>query len=540
MWPRIQLPWFLCSLICAGIAMTLSADVCHGEECHLILLQQKKALHSTLQEQDNNDDGPAEEAILGYLLDTMHKAQEAQARQQAVAEWVASHQQGGNDSNTTVAENASESNSTKSNATESNSTEGNSTDSNATESNSTEGNSTESNATESNSTEGNSTESNGTEGNATESNSTEGNSTESNATESNSTEGNSTESNATESNGTEGNSTDSNGTEGNATESISTEGNSTESNATESNSTNGNSTESNATESNSTQGNSTQSNATESNSTEGNSTESNATESNSTDGNSTESNATESNSTDGNSTESKDNSTESNSTEGSSTDKASSKNATSESKENGTNATNESSCRDDKYCPQETGCGSSRTFHPVRTGPQLTAFLENFCNLFSLLHEPEADNQTYRGGCSSPQVCDLERKDVNFDLIKVEGKVGGKLEDTCLIQGIVVDKDFSHPQMPKVVKDAKMAILTCPFEPPKPKTKHKLDIRTGEDYKKLYEHEQKYFREQIRLIQESGANLVICQWGFDDEANHLLFQNKLPAVRRSDLLFPGS
>lgn len=128
-------------------------------------------------------------------------------------------------------------------------------------------------------------------------------------------------------------------------------------------------------------------------------------------------------------------------------------------------------------------------------------------------------------------VCDLERKDVNFDLIKVEGKVGGKLEDTCLIQGIVVDKDFSHPQMPKQVKDANMAILTCPFEPPKPKTKHKLDIRTGEDYKKLYEHEQKYFREQIRLIQESGANLVICQWGFDDEANHLLFQNKLPAVR---------
>jgi len=128
-------------------------------------------------------------------------------------------------------------------------------------------------------------------------------------------------------------------------------------------------------------------------------------------------------------------------------------------------------------------------------------------------------------------VCDLQRKDVNFDLIKVEGKVGGKLEDTCLIQGIVVDKDFSHPQMPKSVKDAKMAILTCPFEPPKPKTKHKLDIRSGEDYKKLHDHEQKYFRDQIKLIQDAGANLVICQWGFDDEANHLLFQNKLPAVR---------
>lgn len=128
-------------------------------------------------------------------------------------------------------------------------------------------------------------------------------------------------------------------------------------------------------------------------------------------------------------------------------------------------------------------------------------------------------------------VADLARSDVNFDLIKVEGKVGGKLEDTTLIQGIIVDKDFSHPQMPKVVKDAKMAILTCPFEPPKPKTKHKLDIRSAEDYKRLHEHEQQYFRDQIKFIKEAGANLVICQWGFDDEANHLLYQQKLPAVR---------
>merc|ERR1719343_1007020 len=128
-------------------------------------------------------------------------------------------------------------------------------------------------------------------------------------------------------------------------------------------------------------------------------------------------------------------------------------------------------------------------------------------------------------------VADLQRQDVNFELIKVEGKVGGKLEDTCLIRGITVDKDFSHPQMPKVVKDAKMAILTCPFEPPKPKTKHKLDIRSAEDYKKLHEQEQEYFRTQIKCLKDCGANLVICQWGFDDEANHLLYQNKLPAVR---------
>jgi len=128
-------------------------------------------------------------------------------------------------------------------------------------------------------------------------------------------------------------------------------------------------------------------------------------------------------------------------------------------------------------------------------------------------------------------VANLERSDVNFDLIKTEGKVGGKLEDTTLIRGIVVDKDFSHPQMPKVLNDVKMAILTCPFEPPKPKTKHKLDIRSAEDYKKVYENEQAYFRKQIAHIKEAGANLAICQWGFDDEANHLLYQQKLPAVR---------
>jgi len=95
----------------------------------------------------------------------------------------------------------------------------------------------------------------------------------------------------------------------------------------------------------------------------------------------------------------------------------------------------------------------------------------------------------------------------------------------------VIDKEFSHPQMPKVLKDTKMAILTCPFEPPKPKTKHKVDIKTVEAYKKLAEQEQEYFRDMVKKIKDSGANLVICQWGFDDEANHLLLQNNLPAVR---------
>ncbi|XP_074604200.1 chaperonin containing TCP1 subunit 5 [Brevipalpus obovatus] len=128
-------------------------------------------------------------------------------------------------------------------------------------------------------------------------------------------------------------------------------------------------------------------------------------------------------------------------------------------------------------------------------------------------------------------VADFDRRDVDFELIKVEGKQGGRLEDSVLVKGVVVDKNFSHPQMPKQVKDAKIAILTCPFEPPKPKTKHKLDVKNVEDYRALRKYEQEKFEEMVRMVKDAGANLVICQWGFDDEANHLLLQRELPAVR---------
>ncbi len=84
-------------------------------------------------------------------------------------------------------------------------------------------------------------------------------------------------------------------------------------------------------------------------------------------------------------------------------------------------------------------------------------------------------------------VADLERKDVDFELIKVDGKVGGALEDTIPVKGVIVDKDFSHPQMPSEVRDAKIAILTCALSRPSPKTKHRLDITSVEEFKKLRE-----------------------------------------------------
>merc|ERR1719359_59655 len=58
-----------------------------------------------------------------------------------------------------------------------------------------------------------------------------------------------------------------------------------------------------------------------------------------------------------------------------------------------------------------------------------------------------------------------------------------------------------------------------------------MDVRSADEYRALHVAEQKYFTDMVETIKKSGANLVICQWGFDDEANHLLYQQKLPAVR---------
>jgi len=160
----------------------------------------------------------------------------------------------------------------------------------------------------------------------------------------------------------------------------------------------------------------------------------------------------------------------------------------------------------------------------------LLSFL--FSSLLKLYSVSKASDKFARIAVDSVlSVADLERRDVDFELIKVDGKVGGSLEDTSLVHGVVIDKDFSHPQMPRTVKDAKIAILTCPFEPPRPKTKHKLDITSVEEYKKLEVYEKEKFAEMIKYVKDCGANLVICQWGFDDEANHLLLQHDLPAVR---------
>lgn len=58
-----------------------------------------------------------------------------------------------------------------------------------------------------------------------------------------------------------------------------------------------------------------------------------------------------------------------------------------------------------------------------------------------------------------------------------------------------------------------------------------MDITSVEEFQKLQEYEKQKFEQMVKQVKDCGANLVICQWGFDDEANHLLLQNELPSVR---------
>ena len=84
--------------------------------------------------------------------------------------------------------------------------------------------------------------------------------------------------------------------------------------------------------------------------------------------------------------------------------------------------------------------------------------------------------------------------------------------------------------MKKSMNNAKLALLSCPFELPKLKT-CSLIITDAQEFKKLEEYERNKFKEMIKVLKESKVDVVICQWGFDDEANSLLMENNLPALR---------
>ena len=121
---------------------------------------------------------------------------------------------------------------------------------------------------------------------------------------------------------------------------------------------------------------------------------------------------------------------------------------------------------------------------------------------------------------------------VDLDNIKVEKKQGGSVEDTELINGIILDKERVHPDMPTVVKNAKILLLNAALEVKKTEVDAQIRITDPEQLKKFLDQEEKMIKEMVDKIKNSGANVLICQKGIDDLAQHYLAKAGIFAVRR--------
>ncbi|MHA1596759.1 MAG: thermosome subunit beta, partial [Candidatus Asgardarchaeia archaeon] len=121
---------------------------------------------------------------------------------------------------------------------------------------------------------------------------------------------------------------------------------------------------------------------------------------------------------------------------------------------------------------------------------------------------------------------------VDIDDIKLEKKVGGSIEDTQLIYGIVLDKEVVHPDMPKSIKDAKIALIQSPLEVEKTEFDAKLSITSPDQIESFIKAEENLLKEMVEKIAATGANVVFCQKGIDDLAQHFLAKKGILAVRR--------
>lgn len=121
---------------------------------------------------------------------------------------------------------------------------------------------------------------------------------------------------------------------------------------------------------------------------------------------------------------------------------------------------------------------------------------------------------------------------VDIDNIKVEKKAGGSLRDTKLINGIVLDKEIVHGGMPKRIENAKIALLNAPLEIEKTEFDAKININSPEQMQQFIDEENKMLKKMTDKIAQSGTNVVLCQKGIDDMAQHYLQKAGILAVRR--------
>ncbi|MCA6213835.1 thermosome subunit [Thermococcus bergensis] len=121
---------------------------------------------------------------------------------------------------------------------------------------------------------------------------------------------------------------------------------------------------------------------------------------------------------------------------------------------------------------------------------------------------------------------------VDIDNIKLEKKEGGSVRDTQLIKGVVIDKERVHPGMPKKVENAKIALINEALEVKETETDAEIRITSPEQLQAFLEQEEKMIKEMVDKIVATGANVVFCQKGIDDLAQHYLAKAGILAVRR--------
>jgi archaeal chaperonin len=121
---------------------------------------------------------------------------------------------------------------------------------------------------------------------------------------------------------------------------------------------------------------------------------------------------------------------------------------------------------------------------------------------------------------------------VDIDDIKVEKKAGGSLRDTKMIKGIVLDKEVVHGGMPKRIEKAKIALINSALEIEKTEFDAKINISSPDQMNMFLEEENKMLKIMVDKIINAGANVVICQKGIDDIAQHYLAKANILTVRR--------
>ena len=121
---------------------------------------------------------------------------------------------------------------------------------------------------------------------------------------------------------------------------------------------------------------------------------------------------------------------------------------------------------------------------------------------------------------------------IDLDNINVEKKAGGSVHERQLIQGIVIDKEVVHVGMPKRIKGAKIALINSALEIDKPEFDTKLNITSPDQMQKFMSEEERMLKSMVDRVTASGANVVLCQKGIDDMAQHYLAKEGIIGVRR--------